>query len=144
MAPLPLHLSFLPPFIFPDSSWISALLSHTHIGLYLKLIQLPPNRLAVPDIWRALFFYAANSSSIHTVPKLPLTHMTWHSLTKTMGPVQCPETPAWNYYPTICNSPEERRFHSHHMWSLKSRKKWLVYPSVFGNLPHKPETLCNV
>jgi len=38
-----------------------------------------------------------------------------------MGPVGCPETSALSYYSTLSNGPGERRLHSDHGGSLKSR-----------------------
>jgi hypothetical protein len=39
-----------------------------------------------------------------------------------MGPTHCPETSVNNYHTTLCNTPEERRYHQHRGGSLKSMK----------------------
>ena len=36
------------------------------------------------------------------------------------GPIGCPETLVSNYHSTLCNMPEEWRYHLHHSRSLKS------------------------
>jgi hypothetical protein len=43
------------------------------------------------------------------------------SRVKKMGPIGCLETSVQNYHSALHNIPEERRSHSHHGGSLKSR-----------------------